>query len=144
MSCGRSSVLLIGAVDRRRIHLLTMALNGTYVVQNPDRECDQWLRQRLAERGQAVFDLGRNSRMHLSQYQPITLKLSQRARQHLLGDSADHPFELIEPSGLLNQHDDGQDRPFVAHTPKYVVHLLACRKGARLIGRGRYKHLTRP
>ena len=54
------------------------------------------------------------------------------ARQHLLGNTADHAFAFVKPSGLLNQHGDGHDRPFVAHASEHLVHLPACGKGTRL------------
>lgn len=58
-------------------------------------------------------------------------RATQRPRQHLLRNTANHAFEFIEASGLLNQHGDGHDRPLVTHAPE---HLLACWHAGKVPG----------
>src|SRR3546814_14250901 len=103
-SCGVSigGAPSIAGVERRsrRFHFAQMRFG-------PVPHAAKGLAQALAERGQAIFDLGRDDRVNLAMNQPVALHRAQRLSQHLLADARNELGEAGEEIGSASCRERG-------------------------------------
>jgi len=68
-----------------------------------------------AQLGQFVIHTLRSGGEDSPRHEPVSLQSTQSERKHSLGNTADHPSDLIEPFGSIAEQNDDEHCPLVAH-----------------------------
>ncbi len=122
---------LLAAVSR--IEAGTGLADALLVLDRPIAERPYGHQQVAPKIGQLIIHARRNGRVDRSCDKTVALKTTQRARQHLLRNAIDRPFQLIEPHGSVAKVVDDQHRPFVADTRQNVINRRAGRGYLKVI-----------
>jgi hypothetical protein len=99
------------------------------MILRPRVEGAQRSRNRLTERGQRIFDAWGDHRIDGPAHQPITRKLAQRLREHLVRDPRNRPPQLPVPLGIVRELIQDQHAPLVADGRQDLVNLADLPEG---------------
>ena len=85
----------------------------------PRTERFHGLPQGAAELGQFVIHTLRSGGEDSPRHQAVSLQSTQREREHPLGDTADHPPDLIEALRAIAEQDDDEHGPLISYVREY-------------------------
>lgn len=60
--------------------------------------------------------------MNLARNHPVTFKAFKGARQHLLRDTVDMPFQFVETARMLAKGDHNLNAPLVTYSAEYFAY----------------------
>ncbi len=105
-----------------RIEDRTRCLDGGVISIGPSNKGGQRLKDRAAERRQAVFHAGRLGREHRARDQAVALQIAEGLRQHSLGYVRDRASDRAEAAWARCKVSEHQRGPFIADAVENVAH----------------------